>query len=445
MDAEDLIAYGVDASCSVARLPDVVAHPRTHDEVVRLVEAAAAAHVPLVPRGAGTGLSGGSLAAQGGLVIVFDRMNHLIRLDSGDLVAVVEPGVLNWQLQKAASEASLFYPPDPSSARVCTLGGNVAENAGGPRAVKYGVTADYLVGLQCVLSSGKSMRIGGAFRRNATGYDLLHLMAGSEGTLAIVTEVTLRLLPKPPHRRAVTFTFESILTAGDAVVALGACGVTPSAIEIMDRTAIECAREFIPGILTGEGAAQLLIEVDGGSEETLVQIEKIKDVCKSAGGNMVSLAANEEEVNVLWDVRRSVSASLGRMGRKKIGEDISVPRSKVPEIMSRIEEIAEQNGVTIAVFGHAGDGNLHPNILADEGNAEEMQRVEAAIAEIFQATVELGGTLSGEHGIGTAKAPFLGLALSREASTLMEGIKDVFDPLGIMNPGKIFVGFSQTV
>jgi len=437
-DPEDLVAYSVDASSATARPPDVVVHPGSHDEVAGVVRAAAGSGIPVVARGAGTGLSGGSLAAHGGMLIAFDRMNRLIGLHSCDMTATVEPGFINWDLQQAAAAAGLFFPPDPSSAKFCTIGGNVAENASGLHGVKYGATGDYLLGLRCVLSSGESIRFGGSMRRNVTGYDVLHLIAGSEGTLAIITEITVRLLPKPASRRAALFIFDSTEAVGEALTAFGSSSVSLSALELIDHTAIECARQFDAGIETGEGAAILIIEVDGAEGETAVDIESVKQICQSCGGILTVEAASEEEVNHIWDIRRSVSGALGRRGLKKISEDISVPPSQVPLMLARINTIAKKHGVTIAVFGHAGAGNLHPNLLVDQGDPDEARRAETAISELFSAAVELGGSLSGEHGIGSAKAPYMSLVLGIEEMELMQRIKAAFDPLGVMNPGKIF-------
>lgn len=437
-ETEDLISYAHDGTLSEAALPDAVAHPGSLEEVVGLVLAAAEEGVPLVPRGAGTGLSGGSVAVQGGVVLHFNRMNRLKELDVGDMVAVLEPGVVNWALRQKAIGSGLFYPPDPSSMKVCTIGGNVAENAGGPYGVKYGVTGDYVLGLEAVLSSGEVIRTGGKIRRNVAGYDLTSLLAGSEGTLAIITEITLKLLPRPASRSAALFAFDEIEAAGEAVVALGAGGITPAALEIMDQAAIDCAEQYRQGRLPRDVAAVLLIEVDGEPEAVNGQMEKVANIFGQANGRMIRVAASEKEAEELWESRRSVSAALSRMGPQKIGEDISIPRSCIPEMVGRIKEIAHRHGLAIAVFGHAGDGNLHPNILTDMRNPELMKKTEAAIADLFQTAVELGGTLSGEHGIGLAKAPYLKNVVTAETLESMQNIKRALDPAGIMNPGKIF-------
>lgn len=434
---EDRIAYSRDGSLSES-LPEAVAHPGSVNEIVELVLAAAEEGVPVVPRGAGTGLSGGSVAVQGGIVLHFDRMNHVKEIDRTDMVAVVEPGVITGSLKRKATLASLFYPPDPSSVKVCTIGGNVAENAGGPYGAKYGVTGDYVLGLEAVLSSGDVIRTGGKVRRNVSGYDLASLLVGSEGTLAIITEITLKLLSRPAARKAALFAFDEVEAAGEAVVALGVGGVMPAALELMDQAAIECAEQFRPGRLPRDAAALLLIEFDGDPEPVDSQMAKAAEIFRQSKGRGVGEAASDEDTEELWESRRAVSAALARMGSQKIGEDVSIPRSRIPEMVTRIKKIANRHGLAITVFGHAGDGNLHPNILTDRRNSEMMKRTEAAIADLFEAAVELGGTLSGEHGIGVTKAPYIKNAFSQETLAAMQKIKQALDPAGIMNPGKIF-------
>lgn len=435
--AEDLIAYSRDATLYEA-LPDVVAHPGSVSEVVDLVRAAAEEGVPVVPRGAGTGLSGGSVAARGGVILHFDRMNRIKEVDRGNMVAEVEPGVINRELKQAAAAAGLFYPPDPSSLRICTIGGNVAENAGGPYGVKYGVTGDYVLGLEAVLSSGKVIRTGGKVRRDVSGYDLTSLLVGSEGTLAIVTGITVKLLPQPVARRAAIFAFDELEAAGEAVVALGAGGIAPAALEIMDRSAIECAEQFRPGKLPRGAAALLLVEVHGEPSSVEAQMDIAASIFRQAKGCPVGEAASGDDVEELWESRRAVSGALARMGPQKIGEDVCVPVSRIPEMVERIKDIAHRHGLTIVIFGHAGDGNLHPNILTDRRDPEMMKKTEAAIADLFQASVELGGTLSGEHGVGMAKAAYMRHAATGETLAAMQKIKQALDPAGIMNPGKIF-------
>jgi len=434
---EDLLCYRYDGTAT-GSLPDVVVHPQTAAEVAQLMELAANNRIHVVPRGAGTGLSGGSLPADGGLVMSFDRMDRIIKIDSDNLVAHVEPGVINRDLKVAVDREGLFYPPDPSSTRVCTLGGNVAENAGGPYGVKYGVTGDYVLGLQAVLADGSILSTGGENKRDVTGYDLTSLLVGSEGTLAIVTSIILRLLPKPPARRTALFLFDDLADAGATVRSMADHGLVPAALEIMDRTTIDCVSKHKPGQIPEGIAAALLLEVNGEVESVDSQMKRAVSACQGSGGRLEKVAETDEEADIIWDTRRAVSPALGQIAPTKIGEDISVPPARVPEMIERIADISRENDLPIAVFGHAGDGNLHPNILADSRDEKVMVRTGPAIEAIFKAALELGGTLSGEHGIGTTKAPFMKDATQAEALRMMKEIKKIFDPKGLLNPGKIF-------
>ncbi len=434
---EDLACYRYDAADEAA-VPDMVVHPQGSDQVAALLELASEAGLAVVPRGAGTGLSGGSLALEGGLVLAFDRMNRILEIDTGDMLAVVEPGVVNRELRRAASASGLFYPPDPSSLNVCTLGGNVAENAGGPYGTKYGVTGDYVLGLEAFLAGGRRLETGGRNRRDVAGYDLTSLLVGSEGTLAVVTRITLKLLPAPRSRRTALFSFSDVRAAADAVSALPGSGVVPAAAELMDATCIDCVEKYRFGLLPAGAGAALLVEVDGDERSADSQLALVRELCREAGGNMFREAAGEDEAEAAWEARRAVSPALGRAAPDKIGEDVSVPPSQVASMVGEVREIAARHGLTIAVFGHAADGNLHPNILTDRRDPDLMRRTEAAVAELFAAAVEMGGTLSGEHGIGTTKARFLETALQDEALATMRAIKQSFDPEGILNPGKMF-------
>lgn len=436
-DAEDLVCYAYDGSTE-AVLPDVIVHPASASEISSLLEVASEAGIPVVARGAGTGLSGGSVPLAGGLVLHLDRMNRLKLLDPAEMMAVAEPGITNWELRRRVAAEGLFYPPDPGSTKVCTLGGNVAENAGGPSSSKYGATGDYVIGLEAVLASGSIVRTGGNTRRNVAGYDLTSLLVGSEGTLAVITEVTVRLLPRPQARGTAIMAFEDIADAGAAVTAIGAWGVFPAALEVMDKTTIECVERFRPGILPVRVSAVLLIEVDGETGSVDHQIQAVIDACESCGGNLLRRAHDDAEAEEIWESRRSISAALGRIAPSRIGEDICVPRARVPEMLEIIQRIGKKHDLMIAVFGHVGDGILHPNILTDRRDPKMMKRTSAAIGEVFEAAVDLGGTISGEHGIGIAKSPWLRRAVSGEVLALMKMIKDGFDPKGILNPGKIF-------
>lgn len=432
---EDLICYSFDGTVETM-LPDLVVHPGSRDEVVSIINTAREAKIPVIPRGAGTGLSGGSLARHGGLVLHFDRMSRIIRVDSDNQLAVVEPGVINWELKQAALEAGLFYPPDPGSARFCTLGGNVAENAGGAYAGRYGVTGDYVLGIEAVLASGEVVRAGSEARRDVSGYDIVRLVVGSEGTLAIVTEITLRLIPRPPARRTAFIAFDSFARAAGAVQEMVASGALLAALEILDRTTLECLEQYQPGIMPAAGA-MVLMEVDGAPGCVAEQFEILMGIASAAGGSVVRVADDDAGSEQLWDIRRAVSPALGRMATTKIGEDVCVPPGRIAAVYERIESIRREYDLRIAVFGHAGDGNLHPNFLTDRRDEELMLRTREAIGKLFRSVTELGGTLSGEHGIGTEKAPYMSLMRNPPTLALMRRIKEAFDPGNILNPGKI--------
>jgi glycolate oxidase len=434
---EDRTMYAYDGTSAKA-LPDAVVLAASPREVAAVLRFASDHGVPVVPRGAGTGLSGGSVPAKGGIALVLAGMRRITEIDTGSMLVVTEPGVITGELQKSVEEVGMFYPPDPASLNYCTIGGNVAENAGGPRAVKYGVTKDYVLGLEVAVPSGDLVRLGGKQVKNVTGYNLVQLFVGSEGTLGVITEVILRLLPKPPAKKTMLAIFDQLEAAADTVAAVMAGGVTPTTLEIMDRTSINCVEDYLRLGLPRDAEAFLLIEVDGMPAAVEAEAEAIAGICRGRRVRSFEMARDAKEADTLWRARRAVSPAISQVRRAKIGEDISVPRSAIPAMVREIQRISREHDLPIAIFGHAGDGNLHPNILADRRNPTEMERVEHAIAAIFEASVSLGGTLSGEHGIGLSKLPFLRLALSPEAIRLMQDVKRAVDPKGILNPGKIF-------
>jgi len=434
---EDRTMYAYDGTSAKA-LPEAVVLAASPQEVAAVLRFATSQGVPVVPRGAGTGLSGGSVPAQGGIALVVAGMRRITEIDTGSMLVVTEPGVITGELQKSVEEAGMFYPPDPASLNYCTIGGNVAENAGGPRAVKYGVTKDYVLGLEVAVPGGDLVRLGGKQVKNVTGYNLVQLFVGSEGTLGVITEVILRLLPKPPAKKTMLAIFDRLEDAADAVAAVMAGGVTPTTLEIMDKTSINCVEDYLRLGLPRDAEAFLLIEVDGMPVAVEAEAEVIAGICRGKRVRSFEMARDAKEADTLWRARRAVSPAISQVRRAKIGEDISVPRSAIPAMVREIQRISREHDLPIAIFGHAGDGNLHPNILADRRNPTEMQRVEHAIAAIFEASVRLGGTLSGEHGIGLSKQPFLRMALSPEAIRLMQDVKRAVDPKGILNPGKIF-------
>ncbi len=434
---EDRTLYAYDGT-SLKALPDVIAQVRNTEEVATVLRFASDQEVPVVPRGAGTGLSGGSVPAQGGIALVLAGMRTIKEIDTGSMMAVVEPGVITGVFQKTVEDAGLFYPPDPASLNYCTLGGNIAENAGGPHGVKYGVTKDYVLGLEVVVPSGDVVRLGGKQIKNVTGYNLVQLFVGSEGTLGVITEATLRLLPKPPAKRTMLAIFDRLDDAATAVAGIMAGGVIPATLEIMDQKSINCVEDYLKLGLPRDAEAILLVEVDGMPVAVEAEAEVIGRICREKGVRSFQTAKDKTEEDSLWKARRSISPAISAARPSKIGEDISVPRSAIPAMVREIQRIAKEYDLPIVIFGHAGDGNLHPNILTDRRDHKEMERVERAIAAIFEASVKLGGTLSGEHGIGLSKQTYMDLAVSKETVKLMADIKRALDPKNILNPGKIW-------
>ncbi|MGD8504049.1 MAG: FAD-linked oxidase C-terminal domain-containing protein [Syntrophobacterales bacterium] len=437
-DPEDLICYGYDAT-DLRYNPEAVVFPADVQEIVGIVRLANEIPFYLIPRGAGSGMSGGSLPVRGGVVLGLSRMNRILSIDPENMVAVVEPGVVTGHLQEKLTEQGLFYPPDPASLAFCTIGGNVAECAGGARALKYGVTKDYVIGLEAVLASGELVKTGVQTAKGVVGYDLTKLLVGSEGTLAIITKVVLKLLPQPESRRTLMAVFNRLSEAVETVTKIIKAGLLPSALEFMDQRSIQCVEEYLQIGLPRDAGALLLIEVDGVREGVVRHAEEIRTLCLGQGARQVDVAANEEEAETLWQARRAVSPALFKLNPHKVSEDIAVPRSRIPDIVAKLEEIGERFRLIILCFGHAGDGNVHVNIMLNRNDADEVARTEQAVNEIFQATLALGGTLSGEHGIGITKIPYLGMEIDKLGLEAMRRIKKAFDPRGILNPGKIFL------
>jgi glycolate oxidase len=436
-EEHDLYSYSFDGSFGVF-VPDVVVQPMTKEEIAELVQFANRTRIPITPRGQSTCLSGGPLPVKGGIVVDMSRMKQKLIIDEEDLVAVVSPGVLTADIHKAAESKGLMYPPDPSSSHVSTIGGNLAENSGGPRGLKYGVTKDYVIGLELVTPEGKIIRTGGRTVKNVTGYDLTKLIVGSEGTLGIITEAILRLIPKPPASETLMAVFDDLVDSGRAISKTLSSGILPSKMEIMDQASIIAVENYEPSGLPVDAEAILLIELDGHPAAVEAEIKQVRDLFLKMGAREVKIAQNAREREELWHARKLVSPAIVKIKPTKISEDATVPRSKIPQMFQRLKEIREKYQVHLVVFGHAGDGNLHPNIIADKRDHEEMRRVEQAVEEIFQTAIELGGTLSGEHGIGTMKAPFMELELGEDGLDMMKRIKIAWDPHNIMNPGKIF-------
>lgn len=433
----DLFSYSFDASFGVHK-PEVVCQPISTSEVVGIVKIADEYEIPLCPRGRGTSLSGGPLPVRGGIVLDFSLWNSKLVIDEENLIATVSPGVITADINEAANQFGFMYPPDPSSAHVSTIGGNLAENAGGPRGLKYGVTKDYVLGMEIVTADGKIVRTGGKTVKNVTGYDLTKLIVGSEGTLAIITEATLRLIPKPQATLTAMVLFDEIVEAGEAISKVLTSGIMPSKMEIMDQSSIIAVEEYASLGLPMDVEAILLIELDGHPLAIDEEMQRVAEACKAVGARSVQIAKDKEEEAELWQARKLVSPAIVKIKPTKISEDATIPRSQIPEMFRRLKIIKEKYNIHLVVFGHAGDGNLHPNIIADQRDAEEMRRVELAVEEIFKTAIELGGTLSGEHGIGTMKSPFMEMELGVDGLALMKSVKVAWDPKNILNPGKIF-------
>lgn len=435
--AQELVCYGYDAT-QMEFLPDCVVHPANSEEVSRVLKLANAEKIPVFPRGAGSGFTGGALPKGGGVVLVTTRMNRILRIDSDNLVAEVEPGVVTEAFQIEVEKLGLFYPPDPASLKFSTLGGNVAECAGGPRAVKYGVTKDFVMGLEVVLPTGEVIRTGGETVKGVVGYDLTKLLCGSEGTLGIITKIIFKLLPLPEAKKTMLTVFDSIDGAARAVSTIIKGKIIPTTLEFLDHATLTCVeRRFNLG-LPPEGRAVLLIEVDGDRDLIEKQAKAIHELIKPLGLVQFRVAKDAAESEELWRVRRLVSPSLRDVNPDKFNEDIVVPRSKVPDVIRRIEQIQGRYDIPIVNFGHAGDGNIHVNVMIDRQVPGQEEKAHRAIKEVFQAALDLGGTMSGEHGVGLAKQPYIPMELSAEQIGAMQVIKKALDPNNILNPGKMF-------
>lgn len=435
--SEDRIAYSYDGTFA-QHLPDVIVLPETTEDVAATVRVAAEHRVPVVVRGMASGLAAASVPLGGDIVLSLTRMDRILEIDEENRTARVQAGIVTANFQAEVERRGLFYPPDPSSNRQSTIGGNIACSAGGPRCLKYGVTGDYVMGLSVVLADGRVLETGGKAIKNVVGYDLTSLFVGSEGTLGVITEALLRLIAKPQFIHTAHAEFPSLDDASRAVNAILSAGVVPAALELMDETAIACIEEAMGLGLPLDVEAVLIVETDGFDGESVRrEIETAARVCQESGARRVSVARDGEERESLWKARRSVSPSLARKAPNKLGEDITVPRSAIPEAIRRIKALGAEHGLPIVVFGHAGDGNLHPNILFDRGDAGQWAKVEQVASEIFGMALELGGTLSGEHGVGTLKLPYVEQALGSVSVEVQWCIKQALDPLNILNPGKV--------
>jgi len=434
---EDLICYGYDAT-NLEGPAELVVFPGTAGEISEILKLANQHQFPVVPRGMGTGMTGGSVPSQGGVVVAMTRFNRVLEIDQKNLVAVVEPGVITGDFQKQVEALGFFYPPDPASLLYCTIGGNVAECAGGLRAVKYGVTKDYVLGLEVVLPTGEIINTGVRTVKGVVGYDLTKLIVGSEGTLGIITKIILRFIPLPEARQTLMVVFRKVEDAAIAVSNIISAKIIPSILEFMDNASIRCVEDYLHLGLRTDAGALLLIEVDGDREILPKYIQKIDQITRALDRYEMKVAENEKETESLWKARKALSPATYRLNPTKVNEDITVPRDQIATFIKEANRIAEKSQLKMVNFGHAGDGNIHTTLMIDGKNEDERERAEAAIEEIFKLTLRLGGTLSGEHGVGLTKAAYIDLELSPAAIDVMKKIKKVLDPNNILNPGKIF-------
>lgn len=435
---EDLICYGFDASIVDEGLPWAVAWPKNAEDVVKIVKYADEQDLKIIPRGAGTGMAGASVPHLGeSIVLSFEKMRKIIDINTGNMTATVEPGTVNGRLQRELEHLGFFYPPDPASLSVCTIGGNVATNAGGPRAVKYGVTRDYVLELEAVLPDGSLVTLGGRTYKRVVGYDLKQLLIGAEGTLSAITKIRLKILPQPEDIITLLVQFRDLGAAGAAVSRIITSKIIPRTMEFLDRSAIQAIEQYRPIGLPSGLEALLLVELDGHPATIQKEAGKVVSVCRDLGGE-TSVAKDKLAREKLWEARRSISPALYHLKPNKINEDIVVPRDHIPLVLTKLRQLSEESGITIVSFGHAGDGNIHVNVMADKNNEEEYTRGHALIKKIFELTLSVGGSLSGEHGIGLAKLPYIGMEIKEREMRLMKDIKRLIDPKNMMNPGKIF-------
>jgi glycolate oxidase len=435
-EPETLICYGFDAS-GMESSPSAVVWPENVNDIVKISEFAYRNEVPICPRGAGTGMTGGATPLKSSIVISFERMNRILEIDAENMTALVEPGLINGRFQQELDAHGLFYPPDPASMNFCTLGGNVAENAGGPRAVKYGVTKDYVLEIEGVLPNGRTIRTGVQTAKGVVGYNLTSLLVGSEGTLCTMSQIRLRVLPQPQSVITLIALFNDIYHCGTAVTKIISSRIIPRTMELMDNDTIKAIENYKPVGFPENIDAMLLIELDGNPIALSSDAQKVSDICRSFNAD-VQMAENEEDKARLWEARRSISPALFHICPGKISEDVVVPRSRIPDLLKGLRGLSQSSGIGIFNFGHAGDGNIHVNIMADRKDAALMKEAHKLIKEIFKLTIDLGGTISGEHGVGMTKSDYIDMEIKQSAMDMMMGIKKLFDHKNILNPGKIF-------
>jgi glycolate oxidase len=435
---EDLVCYSYDAAPGRSYMPDAVVFAASEAQVAAVMKLAWDNRIPVIPRGSGSGMTGGAVPVKGGVVLALTRMNRILDIDTDNFTATVEPGVIVSHLHRAVEDQGLFYPPDPASSAVCTIGGNVGECAGGPRAVKYGVTRDYVLGLRAVLPSGEIIRTGVSTAKGVAGYDLTRLIVGSEGTLAVVTRITLRLLPKPACVATLAVCFDDMEKAAGAVAGIMRQAVIPRCVEYLDEASLFLVKDQLKFDLPDQAKALLILELDGDDATVAAHTARIKAFCQQSSALDIRLAADPSQAAALWEARKALSPILYKIANQKINEDIVVPISKIPDMVARIQAIQKDTGLTIVSFGHAGDGNIHCNIMYDKTDAAQGALAKKAVDDLFAATLELGGTITGEHGVGISKMDYLSWEIGKVEQGLMKQIKAVFDPRQILNPGKIF-------
>ncbi len=435
---EELDVYAFDGTALLHQRPRCVTLPEDAQQAARIVKMANDAGVPLVTRGSGTGLAGGSVPIEGCIVLCLVRLNRILELDAKNLVMVVEPGVLTQEIADRAAAAGLFYPPDPGSIKISTIGGNVANNSGGLRGLKYGVTRDYIMALEVVLADGQILQTGTKCVKDVAGFSLRDLFIGSEGCLGVITKITLKLIPQPAAKKTMLALFDSMTAAADTISSIIENKIIPCTLEFLDRVTVECVEGYAKIGLPTDCEALLLMEVDGHAAQVEEQAEQVVALAKAGGAREVRLAQSAEEALKLASARRTAFSALARLSPTVVLEDVTVPRSELARMVARIEEVGQRHSVKVGTFGHMGDGNLHPTFLCDERDEEEMERVERAMQEVFDFAIELGGTITGEHGVGLAKKPFLPAQLGEVGMAMLTRLKSSFDPKGILNPCKVF-------
>ncbi|SHN34912.1 glycolate oxidase [Gracilibacillus kekensis] len=432
------LVYSYDATPQYQSMPAAVVAPRNKEEVAEIVKLCNTHYIPIIPRGSGTNLCAGTCPTEGGIVLLFKHFNSILEIDEENLTVTVEPGVITLDMIKAVEAKGLFYPPDPSSMKISTIGGNINENSGGLRGLKYGVTRDYVLALEVVLPSGEIIHTGGKLAKDVAGYDLTRLFVGAEGTLGIVTQATLKLVPMPAFKMTMLALYHDLESAANSVSKIIANKIIPTTLEFLDQATLKVVEEYAQIGLPTDVSAVLLIEQDGPMEVVQEDMKKLASICQQEQAVSVNVAESEEEADSLRTARRSALSAMARLKPTTILEDATVPRSEIAKMVVSINEIADKYEVNICTFGHAGDGNLHPTCLTDARDEEEIKRVEKAFEDIFIRAVELGGTITGEHGVGMMKAPYLHLKLGDAGINAMQAIKQSLDPNNIMNPAKIF-------